>query len=214
MKTIFVSIVFALLIPTAVYADDDNFHVGGRDDRHYGVSGDRHTSDVEDWYAYWSIGVSNNHYPGSLDAVLNTLESTPGVNRTQLALDMLGFYWPVNNQTILGFVISGSADRFEDSYGDYLQLNHYLYGLSSMHFFGKTIGDGFYVRGDVGIAKINMDSNFGSATSDNGNGFLLGIGYGWPISNESRILVGLTTSSYSVESETYTTTSLTVGGLW
>jgi hypothetical protein len=194
MKTILASIVFVLLIPTAAYADN--------------------ASGVEDWYAYWAIGGSSNHYPGSLDAALNTLESAPGVNRSQLAFDMLGFYWPLNNKTTLGFVISGSADRLDDSFGDYLQINHYLYGASSMHFFGKTIGDGFYVRGDVGIAKLNLDSNFGNATSDNGSGFLLGVGYGWPISNESRILVGLSVSNYSVENENYSTTSLTVGGLW
>lgn len=197
MKIILASIVFALLIPTAAYADNN-----------------KHAAGIESWYAYWAIGLSDNQYPGSLDAVINAAESTPGVTRTQLAIDMLGFYWPINNKTTLGFVISGSADRLEDSYGNYVQLNHYLYGLSSMYFFGKRIGDGFYVRGDAGIAKISMDSSIGSATSNNGSGILLGVGYAWPISNETRILVGLTTSSYSVESENYSTTSLTIGGLW
>lgn len=126
---------------------------------------------------------------------------------------MLGFYWPLSNKTLLGFVNSGSADRFEDSYG-YVQVNQYLYGLSSIHFFGNTIGHGFYVRGDVGIAKINVNSNFGIAISNNGHGFLSGIGFGWPISRETRILFGFTMSSYPVESENHTATSLTSGGLW
>jgi hypothetical protein len=198
MKKILVSIVFVLFMPTCVYADGN----GGK------------FNDTEDWYAYWAIGVADHHYPGSLDSVLNALESLPGVDRTQLEFDMLGFYWPIKNRTLLGFVISGSADRCADGYGNYMQLNHYLYGLSSMHFFGKSIGDGFYVRGDIGIAKINIDSSFGSANSNNGSGILLGVGYGWPISHETRILVGLSTSSYSVESESYSTTSITVGGLW
>jgi opacity protein-like surface antigen len=173
------------------------------------------SAEVEDWYTYWAIGFADHDYPGELDAVIDIADSLPGVDRTETGYDMLGFYWPYNNNTMMGFVISGSSDRLEDSSGDYIQINQYLYGFSAMHFLGREIGDGFYLRGDAGITKINLDSNFGNdLNSDNGTGFLFGIGYAWPVSEQSRILLGLNMSSKSVEGDTYNSTTFVIGGLW
>lgn len=173
------------------------------------------SAEVESWYTYWAIGMADHDYPGGLDAAMDAADSVPGIDRTELGYDMFGFYWPYQNNTLLGFVVSGSSDRLEDDYGDYIQINQYLYGLSAMHFFGKEIGDGFYVRGDAGMAKISLDSSFGGdVSSDNGTGFLLGLGYAIPISGQSRILFGVNMSSYSVEGENSTTTTFTIGGLW
>lgn len=173
------------------------------------------SAEVEDWYTYWAIGLANHNYPGEFDAVMDSLDALPGVERTELGLDMFGFYWPYTNNTMLGFVISGSSDHLEDGFGDYIQFNQYLYGLSAMHFFGKEIGDGFYLRGDAGIARASIDSNFaGGVSSDNGTGFLFGFGHAWPLSARSRILVGVNVSGKTIEGDSYSSTSLVIGGLW
>jgi opacity protein-like surface antigen len=168
----------------------------------------------EDWYAYWSIGGAANHYPGNLDSFLESIDSLPGVDRTQGSIDMLGFYWPMPNKLSLGFVISGSWDNFQTPFGD-VQYNQYLYGASAMKFFGKEIGDGFFLRGDVGFAKGVLDAGYyGTSTSDTGLGFLLGLGYGIPVSEDSRVLLGINVSNKDINDETVSAVTFNVGGLW
>ncbi|MFC1589383.1 hypothetical protein ACFL3P_03830 [Pseudomonadota bacterium] len=174
-------------------------------------------AEEEDWYTYWSFGFSSNSYPGELDALLDIVEAQPGVDRAEIAIDMLGFYWPIEEKLILGFVISGTADAFTTPIGD-MQINQYLYGASIMKFFGKETGDGFFLRGDLGFAKasITFDDAFGSTTitSDTGTGILLGVGYGVPVSEESRILFSINVHNNDIEGEGYSAVSLNIGGLW
>lgn len=171
----------------------------------------------ESWYTYWSIGLANNSYTDELDTVLDELESLPGVDRTEAAFDLLGFYWPVQPKTILGFVVSGSFDKFDTPIGD-LQINQYLYAASAMHFFGRETGDGLFLRGDLGIAKASIDVNTtvvnAEETSDSGTGYLLGVGYGIPVSEESRILLSINISNKDIEGDDISVVTFNIGGLW
>lgn len=174
-------------------------------------------ADEEDWYTYWSFGFSSNDYPGWLDSTINALEAQPGVSRVEMAIDMLGFYWPLQDKLNLGFVISGTADSFVTPTGN-MQVNQYLYGASVMKFFGRETGDGLFLRGDLGFTKavIITDTAFGSSTSasDMGTGFLLGVGYGIPVSEESRILLSVNISNKDIEGESWSSISFNIGGLW
>ena len=171
----------------------------------------------EDWYTYWSIGSADNSYPDDLDALLDAFDSLPGVDRTQGSMDMLGFYWPVKDKLNVGFVISGSWDRFETSLGD-MQLNQYLYAASAMKFFGKEIGDGLFLRGDLGFAKasITADTFIGNydGETDTGMGILLGVGYGIPVSEDSRVLLSLNVSNKDIEGDNWSAVTFNIGGLW
>jgi hypothetical protein len=171
----------------------------------------------EDWYTYWSFGFSDNSYPGGWDPVLDAAESQPGIDRTQGAMDIFGFYWPVQDKLNLGFVISGSFDAFSLPGAD-VQVNQYLYGASVMKFFGKEIGDGLFLRGDLGIAKANLTVNtfFGeyTAETDTGVGYLLGVGYGIPVSEESRVLLSLNVSNKDIDGENWSAVTFNIGGLW
>ncbi len=174
-------------------------------------------AEEENWYTYWSFGFSNNNYPGDLDYLLDTLEAQPGVDRAEIAIDMLGFYWPLKEKMILGFVISGSTDVFNTPVGD-VQINQRLLGASIMKFFGKETGDGLFVRGDLGFAEadITTDTALGTltATSDTGLGFLLGVGYGIPVSEDSRVLLSINISSKDIEGDNWSAVTFNVGGLW
>ncbi len=174
-------------------------------------------AEVEPWYTYWGVGVSDNSYPSDLQNLFDAAESSPNIDRSEIAIDMFGFYWPVlDNRTIVGGVISGTADRLNvTGTSEYIQLNQYLYGVSVMKFLGNEPGDGFFVRGDIGVAKIVLDSSFTSAvSSDSGTGFLLGIGYGVAISEKSRLILGANFTSKKIEGETFTATTFSIGGLW
>jgi hypothetical protein len=180
------------------------------------ISVENAIAEMESWYTYWSLGIADHQYEEPLDSAINSTEALPGVSRTEIAVDMLGFYWPIGDQssTIAGFVINGSADRIYDSY-DYIQINHYLYGGSVMHFFGREPGDGFFLRGDFGIARSNLTDSYGNySSSENGSGYLLGAGYGIPMSSGSRLLLSVTTSSRTIEGSEFNTIAFSVGGLW
>ena len=171
----------------------------------------------ESWYSYWSIGISDNTYPSELQSIFNVAEDL-GINRTELSIDALGFYWPIgNHETINGFVVSGTSDTLSSN-GASVSLKTYLYSYSVMHYFGQEPGDGIYLRGDVGLAKgvatFNSSSGSFSGSSEWGNGFLFGIGYGIPVSSGSRVILGFSYTSKTIEDEKYAATMFSIGGLW
>ncbi len=143
----------------------------------------------ESWYTQWGLGFANSTYSPELSSTLNSW------SRTQLALEMLGFYWPMANlHTIQGFTITGVSDNYKSPSGltEYV-LNQYLYSYSVQHYFGANVGDQWFLRGDVGIAKV-LETITGSGltysgVSDSGFGFNLGGGYGWAVTYETRFMV-------------------------
>lgn len=172
-------------------------------------------AEVESWYTYWGIGFANHQHPDDLDDAFNAAESQPGVDRFQLSLELLGFYWPMrDNRTLLGGIIDATTDALSDDYGNSLELNQYLYAFSAMHFFGEEPGQGFFVRGDIGFARAVVTSSFGDDASDMGQGLLIGGGYGWPVSEESRLILNVTYSNKQIESESFGVTTFNIAGLW
>ncbi len=152
-------------------------------------------SQNETWYTQWGLGLSSNKYDP------DTTASLAGWNRTQVAIDILGFYWPMaGHQTMQGFIICGQGDSYRSPSGltEY-SISSSLYAYSIQHFFGANIGDGWLLRADVGLAKAS-ESITGSGytisgVSDTGFGYDLGGGYAWPTSSETRfLLTGLLTS--------------------
>jgi hypothetical protein len=173
-------------------------------------------AEVESWYTYWGIGLANHKHPDDLDQAFDQAAAQPGVTRLQISLELLGFYWPLANQrTLLGGIVTGSADNLSDDYGNSIQLNQYLYAFSAMHFFGNEPGQGFFLRGDVGLARAVLEDSGGyGATSDTGQGLLVGGGYGFAISEQSRLILNATYSSKQIEGETYGATTFNIAGLW
>ncbi|HAQ60710.1 TPA: hypothetical protein DCR49_01710 [Candidatus Delongbacteria bacterium] len=168
---------------------------------------------LESWYTYWGLGYGTSQYPDAMQKALDAFEEIDGVTRTEIAVDMFGFYFPVNgHHTAVGFVIDGVADAF-DYDGETVQFNQYIYAASAMHFFNETVGKGFFVRGDLGFAYLNVEStidNF-SATSDSGIGLLIGGGYGFNLGAGTRCMLNLNYSYRGVEGDTYTALGITAG---
>ncbi len=105
------------------------------------------------------------------------------------------------------------GDRY-DLFGTEMQINQYLLSFSAMHFVGREIGDGFFLRGDAGLAWMAVDSTSGNAESDMGVGILLGCGYGIPVTPGTRILLNLNYAIRKVEGDTIKTVNVSVGGLF
>jgi hypothetical protein len=168
---------------------------------------------LESWYTYWGLGYSSTTYPHDLDSYLNLLRKSPGVSHASISLDILGFYWPKGDRTLIGAIINGWGDRYELN-NEYIQINGYLYSFSIITFLRNIIGSGPFVRGDFGISKFAFQQScHRTESSDSDLGVLFGIGTGIPITKGTRILLNLNYSLRSMKNYSYKTWNLSVGGL-
>jgi hypothetical protein len=162
----------------------------------------------EFWQKSWylnilEVGPARLSYPSDMSAALDTLRDLPGAaSPGAMSIQMAGFYWPVGVQkkTLVGFMISGSGDAIVQGNKRW-QLNEYLTALSALYFPVGKIGDGLYLRGDVGAASVLFSgSGSGSLEQGGGFGFLTGLGYVMPISDSLRPFVNLNYSLKSIGS--------------
>jgi hypothetical protein len=141
------------------------------------------------WYLdLFEAGPARLRYPSEMSATMDTLRDLPGADSPgAMSLQMLGIYWPVGvqRQTLLGFIISGASDPVIQA-GNIWELNQYLDSFSALYFPRGKIGDGLYLRGDVGFAEVVLSKERAS-----GLGFLTGLGYVMPVSNIIRPFVNL-----------------------
>ena len=116
-----------------------------------------------------------------------------------------------------GFIINVVSDSFTGPGGD-MTIYQYLYSYSIHHFFGKNIGDGWFLRGDLGISKfsLNIDTTTLKYSDDTntGTGALFGGGYAIPASPEARVLFGAYLTSRKAEEEQMTSVNFTAGMLF
>lgn len=172
-------------------------------------------SKLENWYTYWGIGAVSLSYPEELEEVLDLFEDFPGVTRITASLDLFGFYWPIQDRYLLGGVINTFVDRFEvDSEG--LNITGATYGLSLLYFPQRHIGQGFFIRSDVGPALFLMTSDDSTVdeTSEWGVGGLVGAGWSQPITSGTRLTFQINSSLRRVEGDSVGAINFTLGGLF
>lgn len=169
---------------------------------------------LESWYTYWGLGYANPTYPDEIEDLLDQIEDLDDVDHITVALDFLGFYWPLQERTILGGIINAFGDRY-DIAGQELQLTGFTIAFSAMHFLTNRIGQGLFVRGDIGPTRFALDvEGEDTETTDWGLGGLLGAGYGIPVSEGTRILLNVNYAFRRVEGENVNTLGITLGGLF
>ncbi|PKL08979.1 MAG: hypothetical protein CVV51_06145 [Spirochaetae bacterium HGW-Spirochaetae-7] len=112
-------------------------------------------------------------YDDGTEAFFSAMESTPGIDRITLGLNVALGYGVSPNGIILGR-IDGMGDRVYDSV-DFIQMNLYLYSLGYRYYPSKT---GLYIEGGIGSAvMVYMDSSSYNSSSDPGLGFGVACGY-------------------------------------
>jgi len=171
---------------------------------------------LESWYTYWGLGYVNPQYPDELENALNLVEDIPGSDHISVGLDLLGFYWPVGDRTIIGGILNAFGDRYEVN-DITLQINGYTFSFSAMHYLTNLIGQGLFLRGEIGPTRFAVDFEGvqeEDVTSDWGIGGLVGAGFGIPVSSGTRILLNVNYAIRRVEGETVGALGITVGGLF
>ncbi len=197
-------------------------------------------SQNEPWYIYTSIGLAPIQYASSINQSIESFTGNSSMNNLGISLEAFGAYFPLKNKkTVLGGVLGlvyenyKTQGQFNESpttvINQWADLKFWQYSItaSAMHFYGRNVGDGFFIRGDLGISafqgtlNVSYTTNGGDLQGENqdfsykwGPSFLLGGGYSWPISLSERMMASLYFSSKSSYSNgTLTTNNMIIAGL-
>ena len=175
----------------------------------------RKGTELESWYFSFYLGYSDITYFNSLQRDIDNLKSMSGVDHTPLSIGF-GVYFPFNeHKTMAGVVLQGSGDRFSKG-SDFSQINTYLFGASISHSLTGCIGNGFFVKGDLGLSWMIIDDSgyYKPIASEKDLGFELNFGYMHPISYGTRIFGSVSWSNKSIESENVSSFNFNLGFLF
>jgi len=183
-------------------------------------------------YLYFGVGTANVSYSeeSEVERLVDSLGdssdsslSLGGSSDITLTVDLLGFYYSLSNhKTMLGGIANGVGEQYKTS-GQTIGIIQYLLSFSAMHFFGKEIGRGPFLRGDLGFAGLiwrtsgaRSDEEIGfrweeGTESSTGIGFLLGAGYAIPVKG-TNVLLNLNYATRFIAGERHGTLSVGVGG--
>ena len=145
---------------------------------------------LESWYTYWGLGYADIKYGDPLDTMLDQLSEQEGVDHVSVSVDLLGLYFPFQDRHIYGFVINAFGDRYEASGSDF-QISGYTLSFSNIRFLTGTIGNGLFIRADIGGSRFVVDLDGDQETSDWGFGYLAGGGFGFNITSGTRLLLNV-----------------------
>jgi len=176
-------------------------------------------SNTEKWYTYWGLGTSS---PSFHEDYIDIMETTStSFSEITLCLDMLGFYWHLDKNAILGFVIGANAHSIQGKMDGLFyseQYNHYLYACSYMKYL-ETFGKGVFYRADVGLTAGHINYKIPSLninetiTFDGGFGLLIGGGYSLELGG-TRILLNTNYSMKIIDGESQNNFNISLGGLF
>lgn len=147
----------------------------------------------EPYYLYFSLGYGNISYSGSLAPT----------NNPALDLDLLGIYWPKFSQNFMvGMILGLTMNEFTIGKSTVF-VNQPALSLSMNYFLGKNIGSGIFFRFDLGfgsVATLKDETNVYVLNYSLGGNMLVGTGYAFALSQETRLLINL---SYNKKLQTY-----------
>lgn len=156
------------------------------------------------------IGLYAPLYPAATEDLISYLDSTPGVTRIKVSLDLVGGF-AVSEEAMIVARIDGCGDRLDDGI-DYIQLNMYLLALGLRYYPSIT---GFYLEAGAGASRSVAMTSAGNSGSDLGLGYAASIGYdfnssprGFGLALEGRYM-GL-----MIEGELVSTLSLSANLCW
>jgi len=180
------------------------------------------STQTESWYLMMGAGASISEYHDFLE----TYNSSNKDKYASVNVDIIGLYFLVNHNLILGPILNTSGDLYEKS-GNELSIFRFTFGASAKYFLNE-INKGIFFRGDFGISKMVVstkgkgeDKELRGANWGGGYGLLIGGGYAYPVNTGTSIVF---TGSYAYrtgdtdDNPSFTLSSsslnLTIGVLW
>jgi hypothetical protein len=111
------------------------------------------------------LGLSTVSY-GDADSYIAAATSL-GIDRLDLGID-LGLGWAVSRNAYVLAVLEGEATRLSDSYGNWIQINSYLFGGGVRWYPWHT---GLILGLDAGLARMSADASDGSSAVNDSTGW-------------------------------------------
>lgn len=175
---------------------------------------------LENWYLMWNAGFSSMQYSGIVKEEVDLAAATH--RRFSMTFDLIGVYVRFRQpRTIFGGVLTSSIDNLSARTSSEVSLSVTQLQISAsvMHFFGRTVGEGFFVRADLGLCAVGFTPNYSyrlDSLQKNGGGlgFLAGGGYAVPVSEDSRILFGANYTVRVIPNHTLGVFTASVGWLY
>jgi hypothetical protein len=156
-------------------------------------------NDVESWYVYFGMGYANVGYTDELNDFFVDRNRVVDQSRLSMGMDLPGVYFPLNDQrTIVGFAFNASVDIYSSKYDSdsYIAATSGQWSVSAIHFTQALIGEGPFLRTDLGWGKFSLEDDDGvkplQGYEVSGPSVLAGVGYGIPIrGGGTRILLNV-----------------------
>jgi len=174
-------------------------------------------TDNEEWYILFGGGFAGAAYQGKFKDTVKAIDDLPGSTKRTGGLAMeLGVYFPTSSfKSMIGGNIELTGDGYsnETAAGDYrASIGQALVAISAYRFFGENIGNGWFIRGDLGVAKTTMileqPGLSNQLTEKTGFGALFGGGYAIPCGTETRVLFFINMSGRSFGGDRFRTLTL------
>jgi hypothetical protein len=136
------------------------------------------------WYLdLLELGIAVPQLPGSVRDRFEQAAALPRASRIDMGMGMLGLYFPVGSQhkALLGVMASAQATGVSQD-GYRWSFVQDIFGVSGHYYPAGKIGDGFFLRGDLGWAEAVFSSSAlgGPEETLEGTGFKVGAGYAFP----------------------------------
>ena len=131
-------------------------------------------------------------------------EGVRRVDRGSTASDLIGVYVPKHDgRTLIGGIANGFIEDFEHDGALLMRITSYTYSFSMVHFPQGVLGQGPFVRGDLGLSRLTIDSSTASSEeSDLGYGGLVGLGLSFRLTQGTFVSLTETWSFRRIEGET------------
>lgn len=174
----------------------------------------------ESWYWGFNLGGGSVKFKDStVQSQLDSLKNTPGVSHAAVDFDLY-FTWPLEDRmTALGIALDGVVDNYSvDASDSNLDITASLLAFTAQRWFSSNIGDGFFARGDIGLASTTVDYKVNGVTIEDserhsGIGLRLGIGYSILLSNETRLPITLSWQGVSTSDNSGSNSFVLTAGL-
>jgi hypothetical protein len=170
---------------------------------------------IESWYGYYGVGFARPSYPGAMQSLADELSAPDGVINAGVAMDAAGVYAPYGGSTrlLVGGVVNLALDVYADETSSITMTQASV--SSSALYFTSRIGEGPFVRGDVGLAAVSIANELEEGIeSPVGVGVLAGAGYAMPLSNGTGLMLNVNYSARMIDGETFGAFGATVGILF
>lgn len=165
-------------------------------------------------YHYWGAGIGAESFNRVSGVGGDGGGAVARESRASISAEVMGFYWPMRDgRTLVGVVSNGAFDGDAMSRASF-DLTQFTTSGSVLHFVTDTVGAGFLLRGEIGMAGRRIEATDDTETSTRiGLGVTLGVGYGFLVGGNT-VIVGGNVALRRIGSQNFGGVGATIGFLW